>query len=147
MGVGLHYFLGMKDNNDVDNFFNEFDRLLGIENLKLIHFNDSKTPFDGHNDHHHDILGGFITNPDYLSPVKKYQKVSPDQAYGSIMGLSRVLTWAKKYDIPCILETPQEIIRIQEQLEVVQDWADNIDTKNIKLNKPKKIVLKKKLQS
>lgn len=132
--------LQMKDNNDVDEFFLNFDRLLGLNNLKVIHFNDSKTPFDGHNDHHHDIGSGFIADPNYQSTVKKYQQVGAG-GRGSEEGLRRVLTWAQKYDIPCILETPRETISIQEQIAIVNQWAEEVDAKSLPPLQKKKVTI------
>jgi deoxyribonuclease-4 len=34
----------------------EIDRTLGLENVKLIHANDSKTPFNSHVDRHQHIV-------------------------------------------------------------------------------------------
>ncbi len=40
----------------------ELDRVLGIENVKVIHANDSKTPLGSHVDRHENIGQGFIGN-------------------------------------------------------------------------------------
>ena len=53
----------MKDHDDVDQWFQRFDSLIGLKYLKLIHFNDSNVKFNGHNDNHDDIGQGYITNP------------------------------------------------------------------------------------
>lgn len=132
--------LQMRDLNEVDTFFAKWDQLLGLENLKVMHFNDSKTPFDGHNDHHHDIGTGFITNPNFQSTVKKYQQVGPG-GRGTEEGLKRVLAWAKKLNVACILETPRESISIQDQLTRVNEWMETVEIPVYE--KKKKIKFKK----
>lgn len=135
--------LQMKDAEEVDDFFAEFDKLLGLKNLRVIHFNDSKTPFDGHNDFHHDIGAGFVTNPDYQSTMKKYQQVGPG-GRGTEVGLRRIAAWAKKLDIPCILETPREAVPIKDQLDLVNSWMEQEEEpkekKKINFKKPLAII-------
>ena len=59
-----------------------------------------------------------------MSEVKKYQNIKEDRR-GNLNGLKRVLSWAQKHNIPCILETPAETISITEQLNIVNSWADS----------------------
>ena len=98
--------LQMKDHDDVDQWFQRFDSLIGLKYLKLIHFNDSNVKFNGHNDNHDDIGQGYITNP---------------TKGGIPNGLSRVVAWAKTYEIPLILEVPGECT---EQIELLNSWAN-----------------------
>ncbi len=106
--------LRMKDKKEVDMFFDKFDRMIGLKNLKVIHFNDSKTRFDGHNDHHGDILRG------YIGDSKKG---------GNMEGLKRVVYWAKRYEIPLILETPRDELDwgCSEQIALLNKWVEEID--------------------
>jgi len=150
-----HAFVGgmlrFSGDNEVDMFFEKFDLMIGLKYLKVIHFNDSKTPYDGHNDHHHDILHGFITNPTYL-PKKAKKKQSAidlaivdDQATrGTVEGLKRVVAWAKKYKIPLILETPREMSSCQEQIELLNQWAEEVKSPTTKTKKEIKMIPKKK---
>lgn len=46
--------------NDLDGVLNEFDQLIGLERLKVIHINDSKNPFNSHKDRHENIGLGSI---------------------------------------------------------------------------------------
>lgn len=124
--------LQMKDNREVDNFMKEFDKLIGLQHLKVIHYNDSKTPFDGRNDHHHDIGAGYITNQSYQSTVQKYQASTKNgQNRGTEEGLKRVLAWAKVLNIPCILETPEEATTCSDQLKTVNQWAESFKSSDL----------------
>lgn len=119
--------LRFESKQEVDQFFQKFDQMIGINKLEVIHLNDSKTPFDGHNDHHHDIGKGYILSSSYTSPVKRYQKFKSDQMRGSLEGFQRLLSWAKTYSIPLILETPQEdSVSYQEQIEQVNQWLEEV---------------------
>ena len=62
------------------------DRILGLENVKVIHANDSKTPLGSHTDRHASIGEGHIGTD----------------------GFRRILTHAKLRDKAFILETPVE---------------------------------------
>ena len=70
--------------NKVQDFMQKFDGTLGLENLKMIHLNDSKTELGSGVDRHEHIGMG---------------KIGED-------GLSFVLKMAKSKEIPVILETP-----------------------------------------
>lgn len=70
-------------------YFERFDRLIGIDNIKVIHYNDSKAKYDAHNDHH-DVLGqGYIGN---------------QTLGGSLDGLYYIGSLATTKNIPLILE-------------------------------------------
>ncbi len=45
-----------------DSALGQFDELIGIENLSLLHLNDSKTEFDSKRDRHENIGDGYIGN-------------------------------------------------------------------------------------
>lgn len=67
-GVGIcydtaHAFASgydLRDKKSVKKTFDDFDTILGLKNLKLIHLNDSKTDFGSHRDRHADIGRGKI---------------------------------------------------------------------------------------
>ncbi len=70
-GVKLNEFLGIcmdtchihdagYDLSDFDNILNEFDRILGLDRLKVLHINDSKNLQGAHKDRHENIGNGFI---------------------------------------------------------------------------------------
>jgi deoxyribonuclease-4 len=62
----------------------EAERILGLENVKIIHANDSKTPLGSHVDRHEHIGKGFI----------------------GARGFRRILAHPKLRSMPFILETP-----------------------------------------
>jgi endonuclease IV len=39
----------------IKKFFDEFDNLIGLEHLSVLHANDSKTPYNSHHDLHENI--------------------------------------------------------------------------------------------
>lgn len=46
--------------NDLDGVLNEFDQIIGLDRLKVLHINDSKNPFKSHKDRHQNIGLGSI---------------------------------------------------------------------------------------
>lgn len=101
---------GMMDLSKVQSIeecFEEFDQKIGLDHLRVIHFNDSEIRFDGHNDSHADLLVGHCGNPDLG---------------GTTAGLRRVVELAQKHNIPCILETPGKV-SIVAQLKLMLGWA------------------------
>ena len=48
------------DINDVDGVLNEFDRIIGLDKLLVVHINDSKNPRGAHKDRHENIGYGYI---------------------------------------------------------------------------------------
>jgi deoxyribonuclease-4 len=84
----------------VDKYFNKFDKLIGVENIVCIHFNDSKTDCDSHIDSHEDLSFGFI-------PVE---------------GLEAVAKFAVKNHIPLIMETPLDAINPKTNQEITFEY-------------------------
>ena len=72
--------------NDLDGVLEEFDRIVGIENLKAMHINDSKNPIGSHKDRHEKIGEGHIGTE----------------------ALARVINHPLLRHLPFILETPNE---------------------------------------
>jgi deoxyribonuclease-4 len=76
-------------------FFMEFKKKIGINNLALIHLNDSKKKCGARVDRHENLGKGHIG-----------------------LGISSFISFASKYNIPIILETPEpstyEIVAIKE---------------------------------
>ena len=70
-------------------YLHDFEQLIGIEYLAVIHLNDSKGEFGSHLDRHENIGYGHI--------FKKNKEP-----------LDLLLTFARKYNIPLVLETPKE---------------------------------------
>ncbi|WP_390602740.1 deoxyribonuclease IV, partial [Staphylococcus pseudintermedius] len=46
--------------NDFDGVLNEFDRIIGVDRIKVVHVNDSKNPISAHKDRHENIGFGHI---------------------------------------------------------------------------------------
>ena len=60
--------MNVRSVEDIERVMEKFDKLIGLEHLEVIHFNDSQVRFDGHNDCHGDILTGHIGNPSHWTP-------------------------------------------------------------------------------
>ena len=71
--------------DDYDGVWNQFDSILGIENLGLIHMNDSQHPFLSHKDRHQNIGDGSLGK----GPFRK------------------IMTDPRLNRVPKILETPK----------------------------------------
>jgi apurinic endonuclease APN1 len=76
----------ISNKNVVRDYFDQFNRLIGIKNIKLIHLNDSKNEFDVRIDRHQSIGKGFIFSKDKESLVY-------------------ILLYCMKRKIPIVLET------------------------------------------
>jgi len=76
--------IDLRDTSHIKQFFKEFNREIGLENLKLIHLNDSKVNLGERKDRHENIGKGKI----------------------GIYGINKIFKLAEKLKIPCILETP-----------------------------------------
>ena len=122
--------LDVRNQSDVNKFFSRFDNLIGLSNLKVIHFNDSAVKFDGHNDHHANIFNGYIGSPEFGG--------TPD-------GFIEVIRWCFTYGIPMILETPSSG-HINE-IKMIKSLNKSNNTIETVKPKPKsKIVLRKKIK-
>jgi len=107
--------LDIRVKNDVVNFFAKFDQLIGLNKLKVIHFNDSSVPFGTKRDLHGDIMGGYISN---------------QLLGGSCEGLKYIAQFATVHKIPLIFETPcfvKELVNEQSmfQYQIVAHWINN----------------------
>ena len=71
--------------DDYDGVWDQFDSILGIENLGLIHMNDSQHPFLSHKDRHQNIGDGFLG----MDPFRN------------------IMTDSRLSAVPKILETPK----------------------------------------
>lgn len=72
--------------NNLDGVLDEFDKVVGLSRLKVIHLNDSMNPLDSHKDRHAKIGEGQI----------------------GLDALVRVINHPKLRELPFILETPNE---------------------------------------
>ena len=81
--------------------FDQWNKIIGTEKINCIHFNDSKKDLGSRVDRH-EILG-----------EGKIGKT----------GLTEVAKFAKKHQIPLILETPEKTRTHKEDLEILRSWV------------------------
>ncbi|GMQ95436.1 MAG: deoxyribonuclease IV [Patescibacteria group bacterium] len=78
----------------------KIDKELGLENIKLMHVNDSKVEFGARRDRHEHIGDGYIGK----------------KAFGYLVGL------AEQYDIDMILETEHD--KVKEDIAILKQFRD-----------------------
>lgn len=84
---------------NLDGVVDEFDRVIGLEHLRAIHFNDSLTPFGAKKDRHATIGNGEI----------------------GMEALLRVLTHPALKHLPFYLETPLEDAGHKEEIRMLRE--------------------------
>lgn len=89
--------------NDVDGVIKEVDEKLGLEYVKCIHFNDSKTEFNSNRDRHENIGEGKIGE----------------------LAMKKVLNHPKLRDIDFVMETPnlKDPETAKEEVKKLLGWA------------------------
>lgn len=102
LGVCLdtcHIFDGGYDIvNDLDGVLNDFDSIIGLENLKAIHLNDSLNYLGCHKDRHAKIGEGGI----------------------GLEAIERIINHPKLRHLPFFLETPNDIDGYQKEIELLK---------------------------
>lgn len=83
---------------DLDSVLEEFDRVIGLENLKAVHLNDSLNGLGSHKDRHAKIGEGQI----------------------GLEALVRVVSHSKLRDLPFILETPNDDAGWKEEIALLR---------------------------
>jgi len=84
----------ISDINEMKNYFEKFNKLIGISNIAVIHLNDSKEICNSGKDRHQEISKGHIFNKDNLENLRYLVK-----------------DISIKYSIPLITETAPEDIK------------------------------------
>lgn len=84
--------------NDLDGVLEKFDNIIGLENLKAIHINDDKNPFESHKDRHEKIGEGSI----------------------GVEAFKRIINHEKLRDLPFYLETPNELDGYAKEIELLR---------------------------
>ncbi len=79
-----NYSAGYDIVNDFDGFLTQFDKVIGLDRLKVAHINDSKTPFHSKKDRHENIGRGSL----------------------GFEAINRIVHHPALQEIPLILETP-----------------------------------------
>lgn len=92
------YSAGYDIVNHLDNVLEEFDRVIGLKNLKAIHLNDSKMPFASHKDRHEKIGDGTI----------------------GLDAIIRMVNHPKLKHLPFILETPNDLNGWRDEISLLQ---------------------------
>ena len=90
------------NSNRVKRFFEDFNKLIGIEYLALIHLNDSKSSCGSCVDRHENLGMGKI----------------------GIEGLRNFIRYGAYYKIPIILETPNAFIKEIQLIKTVKERVD-----------------------
>ena len=87
--------------NDLDGVLNEFDRVIGLDRLKAVHFNDSKNGCGSHKDRHATIGEGKI----------------------GAEAMRRVALHPLLEGRPFILETPNDDEGYRREIQMVREWT------------------------
>lgn len=85
---------------DFDSVLDEFDRVIGLERLKAIHFNDSMNPLGAHKDRHAKIGEGEI----------------------GLDGMRKIVENSRVQGLPFILETPNDDAGYAEEIALIKTW-------------------------
>lgn len=103
--------LDTRDPKKVELSIARFDKLIGLNRVSVIHFNDSKKPWESRVDAHENMLMGYISSP----------------AVGGPSGLRRLAEIANQHHIPLILETPHDDETWLSEIQMVTGWANGSD--------------------
>lgn len=95
---------------EIDRFYKDFDKIIGLQYLELFHFNDSKrstdnklnAPFGSHKDRHEQLGKGYIFDKNEPSRFKQ---------------ITKFMLEARKHNIPIIGEPPGSGIEDWETVE------------------------------
>lgn len=87
--------------NDLDDVLNEFDRVIGLDRLKAVHFNDSMNDCGSHKDRHAKIGEGKI----------------------GAEAMRRVALHPLLEERPFILETPNDDEGYRREIQMVREWT------------------------
>lgn len=95
---------GYDISNNVDGVLMEFDRVIGIDNLKAIHLNDSKNPLGAHKDRHEKIGEGYL----------------------SLEGIVKIISHPVVKNLPICLETPQDLDGYAREIAMLRKAVENL---------------------
>ena len=87
--------------NNLDEVLEQFDKEIGLENLKAVHLNDSLNPFASHKDRHQKIGQGSIG-------IKVFERIINNKYLSKI---------------PFYLETPNEIEGYAQEIKLLKELA------------------------
>lgn len=93
------YSAGYDIVNKLDEVLDSFDKIIGINKLKVIHLNDSKMPFSSHKDRHEKIGKGTIGLDAFVN----------------------IINHPKLKNIPFILETPNDLNGWKQEIAMLKN--------------------------
>jgi deoxyribonuclease-4 len=97
-----HVFDGGYDlNENLDSVISDFDKILGLSNLKAIHLNDSKNILNSHKDRHEKLGEGNI----------------------KIESITNILNHPSLTNLPFILETPNDLDGYVKEIQMVKNLS------------------------
>ena len=86
--------------NDLDGVLDKFDKIIGLDRLKAVHFNDSKNPCGAAKDRHEKLGQGFIG-------MEAMKRIAQHPAFDGL---------------PFILETPNDDEGYIQEIATVKSW-------------------------
>lgn len=86
--------------NDLDGVLTQFDKIIGLDRLKAIHFNDSKNECGAAKDRHEKLGEGCI----------------------GIEAMKRIALHPALQNLPFILETPNDDVGYIKEIATVNSW-------------------------
>ena len=89
--------------HDLDGVLEEFDRVIGLERLKAIHFNDSKNDCGSHKDRHEKLGQGRL----------------------GMEAMRRIARHPALAGLPFILETPNDEAGYRTEIRTVRSWFES----------------------
>ena len=100
-----HIFAAGYDIKDKPNLYiTQFDKIVGLKKVKLLHLNDSKGKLDSHLDRHQNMLDGNIGDNGLSTFIKRFYALK----------------------IPIVLETPRS--KTEEDINYIKKCLTNIQT-------------------
>lgn len=87
---------------DLDGVLTHFDKVIGLERLYAVHFNDSKNPCGSHKDRHEKLGQGYL----------------------GIDAMKRIALHPALQDKPFILETPNDDAGYIKEIQTVLSWME-----------------------
>ncbi|MCI5795774.1 MAG: deoxyribonuclease IV [Ruminococcus sp.] len=88
--------------NSLDGVLTEFDKTVGLKNLRAVHINDSKNPLGSHKDRHECIGKGYI----------------------GLDAMKRIVTHPILCHLPFYLETPNDLDGYRAEIELLRGFCD-----------------------
>lgn len=88
--------------NHLDEVLTELDTVIGLKNLRAVHFNDSLNECGSHKDRHARIGEGCI----------------------GLEAMKRIATHEKLRDLPFVLETPNDDAGYAKEIALIREWTE-----------------------